>query len=131
MENYDIDTLIDTSYKTLYKYSSQLGLMISICKKNSFHPYIYHLNPYYTKIELIKLGQNMDLPEFKNKRERASYFWSVSRIAHFVLRFALADNFIVQLSRLSILKKALHYNNTPPTRMVEPFISLRFDIVKS
>lgn len=65
MENYDIDTLIETSYKTLYKYSPDLGLLVSICKRNSFHPYIYHLKPYYTKLELIKLGQNMDVIQNK------------------------------------------------------------------
>jgi hypothetical protein len=38
-----------------------LGLSVSICKRNSFNPYIKHLVPYYTKSELIKLGQNMDI----------------------------------------------------------------------
>jgi len=61
MDNYDINTLIETSYKTLYKYSPLLGLLVSICKRNSFHPFIKHLKPYYTKTELIKLGQNMDI----------------------------------------------------------------------
>jgi hypothetical protein len=61
IDNYDIDTLIETSYKTLYKYSPLLGLLVSICKRNSFHPFIQHLKPYYTKMELIKLGQNMDI----------------------------------------------------------------------
>lgn len=59
--NYNIDILIDTSYKTLYEYSPKLGLLVSICKRKSFNPYIKHLKPYYTKLELIKLGQNMKL----------------------------------------------------------------------
>jgi len=61
IENYNLETLIDTSYKTLYKYSTQLGLNISICKRNSYNKYLDHLNPYYSKLELIKLGQNMNL----------------------------------------------------------------------
>lgn len=65
MNNYDIPTLIETSYKTLYKYSPMLGLLVSICKRNSFHPWIYHLKPYYTKLELIKLGQNMNIIDTK------------------------------------------------------------------
>jgi hypothetical protein len=65
MNNYDIPTLIETSYKTLYKYSPMLGLLVSICKRNSFHPYIYHLKPYYTKLELIKLGENMNIIDTK------------------------------------------------------------------
>lgn len=65
MDNYDIPTLIETSYKTLYKYSPMLGLLVSICKRNSFHPWIYHLKPYYTKMELIKLGQNMNMIDTK------------------------------------------------------------------
>jgi hypothetical protein len=68
MGNYDIETLIDTSYKILYKYSG-IGLSISICKRNSFNPFIYYLKPYYTKNELIKLGQNMNLLEEKIKPE--------------------------------------------------------------
>ena len=61
INNYDIDTLIDNSYKVLYHYSTGLGLSISICRRNSFNPYIFYLKPYYTKIELIKLGQNMGI----------------------------------------------------------------------
>ena len=74
ISNYDIDTLIDTSYKTLYKYSPMLGLSVSICKRNSFNPYIKHLVPYYTKSELIKLGQNMDIiDQNMNLQELVNY----------------------------------------------------------
>jgi hypothetical protein len=58
IKNYDLDILEKTAYETLYKYSPDFGLSISICKRNSFHPYSLHLNPYYTKNELIKLGMN-------------------------------------------------------------------------
>jgi hypothetical protein len=59
--NYNIEILIETSYKTLYEYSPKLGLLVSICKRESFDPFMKHLKPYYTKLELIKLGQNMNL----------------------------------------------------------------------
>ena len=68
IDNYDIEVLIDTSYKVLYKFSG-IGLTISICKRNSFHPFIYYLKPYYTKNELIKLGQNMNLLKEEIKPE--------------------------------------------------------------
>jgi hypothetical protein len=58
IDNYDLETLEKTSYETLYRYSPDFGLTISICKRNSFHPYATHLTPYYTKNELIKLGMN-------------------------------------------------------------------------
>lgn len=58
LDNYIIDILEKTSYDTLYKFSPELGLSISICKRNSFHPFSKHLNPYYSKNELIKLGMN-------------------------------------------------------------------------
>ena len=63
INNYDLETLEKTSYETLYRYSPDYGLLISICKRNSFHPYSFHLNPYYTKNELIKLGMNNKLIE--------------------------------------------------------------------
>ncbi len=58
INNYDLEHLEKTSYNTLYRYSPDFGLSISICKRNSFHPYSTHLTPYYTKNELIKLGMN-------------------------------------------------------------------------
>lgn len=61
IDNYDLKTLTDTSYKVLYKYSKMLGLQISICKRKSFNPYFKHLKPYYTKNELLKLGENMNI----------------------------------------------------------------------
>ena len=59
LDNYDIETLYKTSIETFFRYSPDLGLNISICKRKSFHPYFSHLTPYYTKKELIKLGLNM------------------------------------------------------------------------
>ena len=59
ISNYDLETLEKTSYEALYKSSLELGLSISICKRNSFNKFSKHLKPYYSKEELIKLGQNM------------------------------------------------------------------------
>lgn len=61
IKNYDLNILEKTSYETLYKYSPDLGLSISICKRNSFHPYSRHLKPYYSRDEIIKLGMNNKL----------------------------------------------------------------------
>ena len=61
MSNYDLDILEENSYRSVYKYSPKFGLSISICRRKSFHPYITNLKPYYTKFELIKLGQNMGI----------------------------------------------------------------------
>jgi len=63
IDNYNLEYLEKTSYETLYRYSPDYGLSISICKRNSFHPYSFHLIPYYTKNELIKLGMNNKLIE--------------------------------------------------------------------
>lgn len=69
INNYNLDILEITSYKTYYKYSPNLGLSVSICKRNSFHPYNENLKPYYSRMELIKLGQNMDImKKFDPKR---------------------------------------------------------------
>ena len=61
IDNYILDILEKTSYETLYRFSPDLGLTISICKRNSFNPYAKHLAPYYTKTELIKLGMNIKI----------------------------------------------------------------------
>jgi hypothetical protein len=72
LSNYNIDILEETSYKTFYEFSPAFGLSISICKRNSFNPYMKNIKPYYTKLELIKLGQNMNIlniNSIKNKEE--------------------------------------------------------------
>lgn len=61
IENYDIETLISTSYSTIFKNTQGLGLNISICKRNSFNKYFSHLSPYYSKDELLNLGLNMKI----------------------------------------------------------------------
>jgi hypothetical protein len=61
INNYDINTLIDTSYKTLYQFSKEFGLSVSICKRESFHMNNKFIKPYYTILELIKLGRNNGL----------------------------------------------------------------------
>jgi len=66
-ENSKIDTLIDTTYKNTYENSEELGLSISVCTKNSFNPFILYLKPYYSKLELIKLGQNMNIIDKNTK----------------------------------------------------------------
>lgn len=58
ISNYDIDTLVNTSNKLILKFSTS---SVSICKRESFHPFINYLQPYYSKIELIKLGMNMNI----------------------------------------------------------------------
>jgi hypothetical protein len=61
LDNYIFDILTNTSYNALYKYSPQYGMSISICKKSSFDQRISTKNPYYTRLEIIKLGQNLRL----------------------------------------------------------------------
>lgn len=61
LKNYQIDLLYETSINTFFKYSPKFGLEISICKRNSFHPKMKHITPYYNKKELVKLGKNMNL----------------------------------------------------------------------
>ena len=69
MNNYNIDILEKKSIETFFKYSPKFGLEISICKRNSFHPKLFHIKPYYSKTELIKLGQNMNLLEEINSQK--------------------------------------------------------------
>lgn len=77
IDNYQIEILIKTSFETLVKYSQNIGFSFSICKRNSFNKYIKHLNPYYTKEELIKLGLNMNIiskDKYKKLINKNKYF---------------------------------------------------------
>lgn len=68
MDNYDIETLIKNSYETTFKFSQELGLDISICKRNSFNRFFSHLKPYYSKMELVNLGLNMNVISEKEEK---------------------------------------------------------------
>ncbi|ULY68441.1 hypothetical protein [Chlorella virus XW01] len=61
LDNYNLEILYETSINTFFKYSPKFGLDVSICKRNSFHPLLTHITPYYTRLELIKLGSNMNI----------------------------------------------------------------------
>lgn len=105
IENYNIDLLEETSYQTLYKFSKDFGFKISICKRNSFHPYLYHNKPYYERIELIKLGQNMKvLKDFDEKN-------IIDKELHYKICKKINSNDInyneIRKSNQSILKEKL------------------------
>ena len=63
------------SYKTLYKYSPELGLLVSICQRNSFNQYISHLKPYYTKLELIKFLSIKKWKYYLSNENIKNYFY--------------------------------------------------------
>jgi hypothetical protein len=60
LSNYDLSKLYNNSIETMYLYSPQIGLDITICKRKSFISFFSHLNPYYSKDELLNLGLNMN-----------------------------------------------------------------------
>lgn len=102
IHNYHIETLIDTSYRVLYKYSG-IGLTISICKRNSFHPFINYLKPYYSRNELIKLGQNMGLLNKEIKPENL-----IDESKHFEICKFISNNDVsfdeIKTNTLEIIK---------------------------
>ena len=66
IDNYDLETLYQTSISVIFKYSEDLGLRISICKRNSFNKHFFSNDPYYTKDEILNLGLNMNLLKDKD-----------------------------------------------------------------
>jgi len=59
LQNYNLKILEDTFYRTMYKYSPELGRNLLFCKRKSFNKYIHNSKPYYTRIEIINLARNM------------------------------------------------------------------------
>ncbi len=60
-DNFDIDILEDTFYRTIYKHSDELGKNIIFCKRPSFNKYIHNSKPYYSSIEIINMALNMGI----------------------------------------------------------------------
>ena len=57
----DLDELYSSYIKVFTKYSPYIGNMITQCNRPSFINILTHLQPYYTRKELIKLALNMDI----------------------------------------------------------------------
>lgn len=87
LDNYDIETLEKTSYSVLYEYTPELGMNFSICKKNSFHKYMQHSKPYYSYIELIKLGKNN-----KILRDNITEYSLIDRKTHYQICKKISKN---------------------------------------
>ena len=67
LDQFDIEILTTTYIKTFYYYSNHVGKNITVCVRPSFLPHFKHISPYYTKIELIKLGLNMQILKSEDK----------------------------------------------------------------
>lgn len=68
LKNFDLTILNRTYIYVFYNYSNEIGKNITICLRPSFLPHFTHINPYYTRSELINLALNMELIKFEPDR---------------------------------------------------------------
>lgn len=61
LEYFDLNILEETFVKTFYYKSNEVGKNITICVRPSYISYYTHINPYYTRSELINLALNLDI----------------------------------------------------------------------
>lgn len=66
LSSFDLDILQDTYVKVFYFSSNEVGKNITVCTKPSFLPHFKHINPYYTRAELINLALNMEIIKESN-----------------------------------------------------------------
>ena len=108
--NYDLETLKQTSINVYYKYNPELGLNISICKRESFHPFIKHFTPYYTKNEIIKLGLNMKILKENvdyNLSSKKTHYEVCKKISHndiSIKEIIDHTNYIIQNNAIYFIK---------------------------
>lgn len=60
LNNFDLDVLLSTYISSLYN-TEKLGKNITLFKRPSFTSYFKHINPYYTKDEIVNLALNNKL----------------------------------------------------------------------
>ncbi len=61
LSQFNIDLLKETYVRVFYYYSNETGKNLTVCIKPSFLPHFRHLNPYYSRSELINLALNMGI----------------------------------------------------------------------
>ena len=62
LNNFNLEILESTFYRTMYKNSPELGKNLLFCKRPSFNKYIHNSKPYYSRIEIINMARNMGIP---------------------------------------------------------------------
>jgi nitrogen regulatory protein PII-like uncharacterized protein len=61
MDQLDLDALQTTYIKIFYHYANQVGKNITVCLRPSFLPEFPHINPYYSRSELINMALNLEI----------------------------------------------------------------------
>jgi len=67
LNNFDLKILENTYVQVFYYYANEVGKNITTCTRPSFLPHFYHINPYYTRSEIINMGLNMGLIKSNNE----------------------------------------------------------------
>lgn len=61
LDSFDNDTLYDTYVRVFYAFANEVGKDITVCIRRSFLPHFRHIDPYYSRSELINLALNMEV----------------------------------------------------------------------
>lgn len=61
LSNFELDTLYDTYIRVFYHYSKEAGKNLTTCKRPSFIAQYKHIEPFYSRDEIINMGLNMGL----------------------------------------------------------------------
>lgn len=70
IQNFNLDILYQTYTQMINKYSDQFGFNITTCTKPSYTPLLKHINPYYTKKEIIYIALNTNLIKIDDISEK-------------------------------------------------------------
>lgn len=66
LESFDNVTLQNTYMRMFWLYSEEFGKKLTICKRPSFTYYLHHIQPYYTKQEMVNIALNLGI--IKNEK---------------------------------------------------------------
>ena len=61
LESFDLDILYRTYTLVFYLYANEVGKNITQCKRPSFLPHFTHIQPYYSRSEVINLALNIGI----------------------------------------------------------------------
>lgn len=61
LKSFDLDILYRTYISVFYLYANEVGKNITTCKRPSFISHLTHINPYYTRSEVINTALNMGI----------------------------------------------------------------------
>jgi hypothetical protein len=125
LKYFDLDILYNTYIRVFYKYSTNVGKEITLCRNPSFLPQFYHIKPYFSRDEIINMGLNIGL-NIKNNIEHDE----IKKICGIISNNEIGHDILLNHKKYMIGEKSLgmvQYYTLQGSHIMNPYLRDKVD----